>query len=73
MDAGQRDAQISMRGVAGDGGSSCFSKTPPPLCLSGRLLTANGRRWAEARVRTLPWSVWFKNLREVLMDIMEIS
>jgi hypothetical protein len=26
--------------------------------------SGNGRRWAEIRVRTLPWSVWLKTLKK---------
>jgi hypothetical protein len=32
----------------------------------------NGRRWEETRVRTLPWSVWLKTLKD-LMEIMELT
>jgi hypothetical protein len=26
--------------------------------------SGNGRRWAEIRVRTLPWSIWSKTLKK---------
>jgi hypothetical protein len=33
----------------------------------------NWRRWAETRVRTLPWSVWLKTLKGDLVEIIELS
>jgi hypothetical protein len=34
---------------------------------------ANGRRWVEARVRKLPWSVWLKTLKGYLMEIIKLT
>jgi hypothetical protein len=43
---------------------------PLPLCVC--LAVCNGR-WAEARVGTLPWSVWLKTLKGDLMETMELN
>jgi hypothetical protein len=33
----------------------------------------NGKRWAEARISTLPWSIWLKTLNGDLIEIMELT
>jgi hypothetical protein len=37
------------------------------------LMSGNGRKWVEIRVKTLPWSVWFNILKGNLMETMELT
>jgi hypothetical protein len=37
------------------------------------MMSGNGRRWVEVRVKTLPWSAWLKTLKRDLMETIELS